>query len=614
MQFPKILKYPKLSSLGLFLPQFVILGIYFQKLYSKFISFCPNREFLTWDPDVRLANSIQFATAFRSFDLITVLRLIFDSPTWPVLRNIPEAFFILLFGPGGTPVLLFTFGELIFLFLITPWILYRFLGSRDWVVVAFLFPIVWGGLLQNPGWMHYSFSGMLEIQGGFFFLPAILSFWELEKFSFEKNKTYSPWFLFLSVNFLFHTKYPYGYIFVFFGGLFLFLFRFSETKRLLFVIYDYYRENQLRIVPILLSVMLLLFSVILSKEVLPGKTKGFLRYVSALIFWISLSVSLWKLFYRNQKTEENRHFRIEEVSFVWKYFWTWVVFPIGSWVLMHPDRFSSSSSTIQHTQGAGLLPGQGDGSIFSLTYFEEILGNSLYAPYGGWILSGSMILCFWFGVLRFLREKKIQPSFFLLLSVLISILGLTLMTPNHQPRHIYHLYPILFITLGVFCYEMFHIPRLRIFFIGLYLILFLWTFGYWSWKNESVWEKTNLCFSGVDQSLFYTAVDAETVFLRYVNGSSVFWNRLPLEHHNRPDLALSFYRAGFINRQEVREKRKREELNFRQSKSDFWIAATTCEEIERNIGISTKELKFIKQIERFPIRGACIVKFGRTGF
>lgn len=663
----------------------------------KFLSFCPNQNFLTWDPDARLVTSIRFAEAFRSFDLWTVAKLTFDSPTWPVLRNFPEAMILLWFGSGGTPVSLFTFGELIFLFLIVPWILFRFSKSKRWVVSAVLFPLVWAGLLQNPGFMYYSFSGMLEIQGAFFFLPAILSFWELQRRFFERDRflnssrdsisflkkdtkrdnsqsrsdefrttaAYSPWFLCISVNLLFHTKYPYGYIFIFFGCLFLITFHFDETKRFIFKILNFYglflngnsflqnkseQKNSVfsegnffkrirwgALIPIGLAVFFIFVSVIFSKDVLPGKTKAFLRYAGVLIFWISISVTLWKIFYiwKENIGRDSDFFSLDqdkeidtplvadnaahndsslyENLFVWKYFWTYVILPIGSWVLLHPDRFSSSSSTIQHAQGAGLMPGQGDDSIFSLTYFQEISENSFYAPYGGWILCGGLILGIVFGIFRYLKEREVSASFFLFLSVFVSILGLTLMTPNHQPRHIYHLYPALLIAIGIFCYEEFSNERARILSSFIYSIFLMFTLGYWSCKHSDIWERTNLCFSGVDRSLFFTAEDAEKVLFKTVNRPSVLWNMLPLEHHNRPDITLSFYRAGFINRQEVREKRKKEEFNFiinSQSKEDWFIVSEkSCEAMEGGgLGTSWSEFKFAKNVIQFPIRGACVLK------
>ncbi|MBM9498808.1 hypothetical protein JWG44_00870 [Leptospira sp. 201903071] len=629
MRFSEILRFPKLLTIGFFLPQCVILGIYFRKLYFKFLTFCPNQNFLTWDPDARLVTSIRFAEAFRSFDLWTVLRLTFDSPTWPVFRNFPEAALVFFFGPGGTPVSLFTFAELILMFFIVPWILFRFAEKRSWIATAFLFPFVWGGLLQNPGWMHYTFSGMLEIQGGLFYLPAILALWELETyFSSEENSndkkdpetnrekahnadSYSPWFLFFSANVLFHTKYPYGYIFVFFGVLYLSFFRFAETKDLIFQILNSYRKNLKNAIPILIGFLLILVSVLLSKEILPGKTKGLLRYTGVLILWISVSHSLWKEFYPSFKRKKGESSLFKEFSPVWKYFWTYCIFPIGCWVLLHPDRFSSSSSTIGHVQGAGLLPGQSDGSVFSLTYFQEILENSFYAPYGGALLLFGLFLGLCFGIFNYKKEKRIGASFFLILSILVSILGLTLMTPNHQPRHIYHLYPAMFVSIGMFCYEMFFSEKLKFFSTLIYSVFLMFTTGYSIYNHFNVWERTNLCFSGVDPSLFYTAADAEEVFKKNLNRPSVFWNRLPLEHHNRPDLTLSFYRAGFIHRQDVREKRKKEEFDWEKNlleKPDWFIAAKSCEEIEGNLRPSGSELKFSKEVEQFPIRGACIVK------
>lgn len=637
MRFSEIFRFSKLLTIGLFLPQFVILGIYLRKLYFKFLTFCPNQNFLTWDPDARLVTSIRFAEAFRSFDLWTVVRLTFDSPTWPVLRNFPEALIVYFFGPGGSPVSLFTFAELILLFCIVPWILFRFTQRRSWIAAGILFPIVCGALLQNPGWMHYTFSGMLEIQGGLFYLPAILAFWELQKrFSSEKNAnptsendsneeknwkanrtkadnvdSYSPWFLFFSVNVLFHTKYPYGYIFIFFGCLFLSSFRFAETKELTFKILNSYRKSFKKAIPIFLGFFAILVSLLLSQEILPGKTKGLLRYAGVLVVWISVSRSLWKEFYPSFKKKKAEPPFYQEISPVWKHFWAYCIFPIGSWVLFHPDRFSSSSSTIGHAQGAGLLPGQSDGSVFTLTYFQEILENSFYAPYGGALLLFCLFLGLVFGIIDYKREKKISASFFLILSIFVSILGLTLMTPNHQPRHIYHLYPAMFVSIGIFCYEIFISEKYRFLSGMVYSVLIIFTAGYALRNYFDVWEKTNLCFSGVDRSLFYTADDAEEVFKKNLNRPSVFWNRFPIEHHNRPDLTLSFYRAGFINRQEAREKQKKEgfysEKNLLQ-KPDWFIAAKSCEEIEGNLWVSRVESKFTKEAEQFPIRGGCIVK------
>ncbi|MCG6195020.1 hypothetical protein LFX25_17410 [Leptospira sp. FAT2] len=644
MQFLKNIRASAFLSLGLFLPQFVILGIYFRKLYLKFITFCPNQNFLTWDPDARLVTSIRIAEAVRSFDAITVLKLIFDSPTWPVLRNIPEALIVLMFGPGGTPVSLFTFVELILLFAIVPWILTSFNKNRSWIAAAILFPIVWAGLLQNPGFMHYSFSGMLEVQGGLFFLPAILAFWNLYRNSIENQKPNSPWFLLISSNLLFHTKYPYGYIFVFFGCLFLTVFRFQETRTFLFDLLHSYRRTSEKnffkrvkwgaLLPIVLSIVLIFTLILFSKETFPGKTKALLRYAGALVFWISASISLWNIFYGsaikrgNTEISSDKNLFKREEFFLWKYFWTYVILPIGSWVLLHPDRFSSSSSTIGHAQGAGLLPGQGDESIFSLTYFREIVENSFYAPYGGWILFAGLLFGIGFGIFRYREKGEVSASFFLFLSIFVSILGLTLMTPNHQPRHIYHLYPALLIAIGIFCREEFSKEGfIKIFAAAVYSLFIMFTLGYWSWKNDSVWERTNLCFSGVDRSLFYTADDAEEYFLKEVNRSSVLWNLLPLEHHNRPDITLSFYRAGFLNRQMVREKRKKEEAEFLKarssesipttsfpvSKEDWFIVAKSCEEIEGGLTeILTKELKFAKNTIQTPIRGACIVRTKRS--
>ncbi|WP_078127721.1 hypothetical protein [Leptospira alexanderi] len=745
MQFLDNIRSSKFLILGLFLPQFVILGIYFHKLYLKFLSFCPNQNFLTWDPDARLVTSIRFAEAFRSFDPIMIVRLVFDSPTWPVLRNFPEALIVLIFGPGGTPVSLFTFGELVLLFLIVPWILFRFSKQKSQIAPPLLFPLVWTGLLQNPGFMHYSFSGMLEIQGGLFFLPAVLAFWELycldeveilhssqnpnsllQESSKQINSgfistksiltgSYFPWFLCISANLLFHTKYPYGYIFILFGSLFLITFRFYETKQFIFKILNFYglflnessflqnslerkdsafsiknvsekensdsflknvseernfdslaknnsektkpvfsKENFFKrikwraLISIGFAILLILVSAIFPKEILPEKTKAYLYYAGVLIFWISINVVVWKIFYGLRKADKDililqftdhlkssvscpevqsvkidltgsgrsiiRNSDAEKNFSTWKYFWTYVIFPIGSWVLIHPDRFLSFIITTKHMQDVGLMPGQSEDSIFSFIYFREILDNSFYAPYGGWVLCVGLILGIIFGGFHYWKNHEVSASFFLFLSVFVSILGLTLVTPNHQPRHIYHLYPALLVAICIFCYEKFSEGRTKILSYLVYSVFLIFTLGYWSWKHSDIWERTNLCFSGTDRGLFFTAEDAESVFLKTVNRSSVLWNLLPLEHHNRPDIMLSFYRAGFYNRQKVREKNKKEEFDLQKiriSGSNWFIVTDRCDEIGNRIGIPFEEIKkSASETDWNPVRGACILKVG----
>ncbi|EMF80634.1 hypothetical protein LEP1GSC188_3690 [Leptospira weilii serovar Topaz str. LT2116] len=114
--------------------------------------------------------------------------------------------------------------------------------------------------------------------------------------------------------------------------------------------------------------------------------------------------------------------------------------------------------------------------------------------------------------------------------------------------------------------------------------------------------------------MFFTAEDAESVFLKTVNRSSVLWNLLSLEHHNRPDITLSFYRAGFYNRQKVRERNKKEEFDLQKiriSGINWFIVTDRCDEIGNRIGIPFEEIeKSVSEIDWNPVRGACILKVG----
>lgn len=140
----------------------------------------------------------------------------------------------------------------------------------------------------------------------------------------------------------------------------------------------------------------------------------------------------------------------------------------------------------------------------------------------------------------------------------------------------------------------------------------MFTLGYWGWKYSDIWRRTNLCFSGTDPSLFFTAEDAESVFSKAVNHPSVLWNLLPLEHHNRPDATLSFYRAGFYNRQEAREKNKKEKFDLqkiRTSGRDWFLVSDRCDTIGNRIGIPSEQIgKSVPGTDWNPIRGACILK------
>ena len=111
--------------------------------------------------------------------------------------------------------------------------------------------------------------------------------------------------------------------------------------------------------------------------------------------------------------------------------------------MIHPDRFSSSSSTLAHVQSEGHMVGEvvEKNLDYYLVFFKAITNDSFLPEWIGIILFVIMLLSVAYGYFVYFKEKRIENHFFFSLFSFLTILVLTFFTPNHQARHVYHLLP-----------------------------------------------------------------------------------------------------------------------------------------------------------------------------
>ncbi|WP_207763704.1 hypothetical protein [Leptospira perolatii] len=577
-------------------------------LVEKFREYCPNKEFLTWDPDLRWIVTLNLADSIRRIDVLEILRIIFDSPTWPVFRNVLEVPFVYFFGTSGQVPGYITSGIFLIQLLLLPVCIFCLVdGKRNikFILSVFLYPVVWGSLLQNPGFMLYTFTGMLEVQGALLYLLSLTFF-----LLWQGRTTVSKrvvWLGAISSFLLFQTKYPYGYLFLITSLSLILLESSKETILELFKKWIQFLNRS----PLYFKVLFLLaiFS-FLASFLLPlkGKGPGLLRYVSC---WMLFAVFI--IFFKAKKDE----IVYQKLSEFWKF---WIA-PVVFWVLLHPDRFLSSQSTISHVQSEGIGYGVGreSGFIFYTVYIKEFLNNSHYNA-----MAAFLIFAIWiFGIVELLfrriRGEEISQGQRILFLCGASYTILTVFTPNHQVRHVYHLYPSLLVGIGLVLWRGVHgfsqrkivVPITSLLFVGLLST----TAGYFLWNRNSVWSRTNLCFSGVAKEVYEFPNKAERK-LRQITVPGrmyVFWNLLPDHSYNKPDLDLAAYRAGYENKALIQEKRKSDRINWEQSVGSPmpWIlAALNCQEIESRICIPEEKenchRELAKGLRLIEFKNGCI--------
>jgi hypothetical protein len=399
---------------------------------------------------------------------------------------------------------------------------------------------------------------MLEIQGSLFTILFLFSF---HQFLNNRGSIFYPaLFGFLS----YQTKYPYGYIIIFFILLF---FGFTSWKESFTYIKDFYRTlfSKTYLFFTFLTILSFLISVVFSKA-LPGKFPFYLLYLSIVIFTFISSIFIFNL---------NKRYKTK-LSISLKY----IVLPIVLFTILHPDRVGSSTGTISHVQAEGKFVGEilvkdiNYYLSFFITIYKDIWNQS---KIGLFFLAVQFLSLSSGLILLFKNKRKIYfyPSFIYSCFILLSILGLTFLTPNHQARHVFHLYPSL--ILGSFLhlneksffqkkfkyylvYFHFHffnfnnkiksiygIKKMYVnnnsfFFIGIILFITLSSSVYNKIRDE--FSSIHLCFGGkipiYDIPIFY-----EKEIENKLSKNTLLINQIDPAHLNKVDTELVFSKAAY---------------------------------------------------------------------
>ncbi|MCX7999305.1 MAG: hypothetical protein N3A69_10210, partial [Leptospiraceae bacterium] len=309
-------------------------------LLKIFDSTCENKTYLTWDPELRYVYSLSLLSALRRFDMFEFGRLVIDTPTWPPLRNFLHLILFWIFGESPSIDIYLSLGEFFILDSLLTYIAVSFGKTkldkwRNFLVAKFLY--------LSPALLLYSFSGMLEIQGGLFLLLSTF-FFSLNLIRPKKTLHYSKIFYGLSFLALYFTKYPYGYMFLISSGLILF---FYERKDFSQILKKYKSSKFIMHVPIIIALITLLTYYSIPKEYLVAKLPRYLKFTIGLFLFIEIIIFIIK----EKKLIQNLNPNLSA-------YLVWTVIPVGFWTFIHPDRFGSSNSTVSHIQSEGYGVGE----------------------------------------------------------------------------------------------------------------------------------------------------------------------------------------------------------------------------------------------------------------
>ena len=506
--------------LALFILQIPFLALYFYRLVEKYHIYCPNREFLGWDANLRMTTTLDTMDSLRNFDILLLLKTIFDSPTWPVLRNLLEAAFFFITSPQPDNDVYFTLLTFLLLFACLACILVRY-TDRHWSS-ALLFAVFCIWVFQSQPILLYSFSGMLEIQGALFVITSsYLLYLLLTATTAPKNN----WLLFLSFQLLYHTKYPYGYMFLLASAVFYLLLYPRQATSIASSYLLHLRKSRTVWVLAVLVALYFLFP----QQLAHGKGPKYFKYL--LFLGLSIHVLLW---FAKERVELSH---LDQGIFV-SLFWT-LALPILVWTMIHPDRFSSSSGTISHIQSEGLAPGiVAEKNLQYFLFYLREMQSIVFSNTTSWMILALFFLALAKGSLALFHRVTPQASFFLAGLAFLQILMLTFFTQNHQARHIYHLYPAIFLAGLLLLFEQKNFRHLLV------LPLFALATGYFALTAGATYQKTHVCFSGIDTEPYRLPR-----WIRQNSGllteNSIIYNYINPLHVNKSDAEMRLSIAAY---------------------------------------------------------------------
>jgi hypothetical protein len=554
------------------------------KIYELFTLNCTNKDYLTWDPELRYIITLKMMNYLRDFNLIQFFLLFFDSPHWPSLRNVIESFIFLSTYHSPTKVIMLTY----FSFLFIPVVLFLIMSLLHEINITFglIYAFMIISLLQADSLWLYSLTGMLELQGALLFPIVSYIVWKsLSDIDFI-NKKRNGWLAFSVTFLLYQTKYPYGYMLVLFLAIFQILF-FTRTTWEFGL--DYLKSMKIPYKkPFLLLAIMLLIVLLLFKSSLPGKVPGYITYSIVLFCMIDFFV----YFFKNNSTEKS-HLR---------FIIQWIFFPIIIWILIQPDRFGSYSGQISHVETQGFNPGQKiDKNLdYLLVFFTEFIFNAYREFHVSYIILIGNALIFLWGVYEFHISRKLNFGFFLSSISLITIIELSLFTSNRLARHTYHLYPTMLLGISIFILSL--KPKFKqipiLLSVGLLVVV---SFPFVTSPLLSL-SKTEICYTGYDKNDYKLPEWIRMVGLEKLNKNTILFNEVNPLHVNKADAEYVLFKISYDKKIILLVDPKRSN-QYKNNFEEIWIISNNCKESERlnsqkniltELGFAINEVEEIK--------------------
>ncbi len=605
---------------------FLVTYLFILFLSEKFLE-CPYPEFLSWDGNLRFITALRMMDSIRNFDVFNFLKLLFDAPTWPTLRNLIQTIVFFVFEGNGKTDTYITVSFLILTSISFPIIFYNSKNNLRSILHSSFGLLL---LFYSNTYLLYSYSTMLEVQGGLFSLLFIYFFY---RFQIQKS-TILP--VFISLFLAFQTKYPYGYINIFFIIIYYIIFYNSDFYKLL-TEYSLFLTNK-KIIFTYIFLFLMIGVSILFKNNLPGKLSFYLKYFFILIFSTINSVFIIKNFRKSKS-------KFSEIL-------SYVVVPILLFTILHPDRVGSSIGTISHIQSDGKAVGDITKHDFNYyisffyTIYYDIWNNSelgmlffiiqcfslLAVAKILTITSSSLYFNKKLNIIEFFRIllNKIElnrdkflrknPSFIYSFYLLISLIGLTFLTPNHQSRHVFHLYPILIVGTLLYFNQIslkLKIKRYKnnlvnfIFYTKkiIYLLFFIMLFIYLNQFILNIYtnkfKDKYLCYGGIID-IYNTPLFFEKELPAILNENTFLINKIEPEHLNKVDTELVFSKIAY-SKGTILALTEREYLKNKDIYKTIIIAERICSDNQVSLE-KYFNFQLLKIIQVSNLNG-CITKF-----
>ncbi|MBI3396442.1 MAG: hypothetical protein HY042_11445 [Spirochaetia bacterium] len=399
------------------------------KSWGVFVQSCPNKDVLSSDGNARLSTVLDQYQAFHDLRLWDGIFPLLDTPTWPPLRYILS---LIVFAvlPGGPSQIADTAISFAFYALLFPSLLFVSLRMcRSLLTAGLTFTAATLLIVQAAEIPMFALSSMLETQGMFFTAWSVYFTWRLwREDKHEPTSTPDALGLFLSIQGLYHTKYPYGIMFLLaaFAGEMIRHPRFYVDTADLALSTHYRGMRRLLLALFILVIAALAVAPHMGLPI-NNKTSKHVMFAVSLLFFIDANLFLLR--------RRSALGAPESTAALYKF----GAFPALVWLLIHPDRLASTLGT--------QLRLQEQTRSYLASLLDQVFDSRPPAP----LLGAAVVLAL---ALLFLKRNRRDPGNILAAAAwalaFSQILILEFLTGNKQLRHIYHALPVVLVLSGVF--------------------------------------------------------------------------------------------------------------------------------------------------------------------